>query len=105
MYKFHLHSIKSKNNKTIYFKRFLFLKFVYNQAFDLYKKCKSQTTTLADYTTIVIPDRIIDNDITSSADYSTDIHRHLNDLQKILIETIGRPVSEHILRSQENEEL
>jgi hypothetical protein len=58
-------------------------------------------TTLIDYTTIIMPEAIIEHDRSSSADYSTDIHRHLNLLQKTLIETIGRPISEQILDKEE----
>jgi hypothetical protein len=48
-----------------------------------------------------MPEAIIEHDRSSSADYSTDIHRHLNLLQKTLIETIGRPISEQILDKEE----
>jgi hypothetical protein len=41
------------------------------------------------------------HDISSTADYSLDIHRHLNDHQQNLIKTIGRPISEHILDNRE----
>jgi hypothetical protein len=47
---------------------------------------------------MIMPEPIIDYNACSNADYSTDIHRHLDHLQKKLIETIGRPISEHILR-------
>ena len=57
--------------------------------------------TLADYAPIVMPDLTIDHDTCSSADYSTDIHRHLNQLQQTLIETIGQPIFEHILDNRE----
>jgi hypothetical protein len=59
---------------------------------------------------MIIPEPIIDDDIDSSADYSTDIHRHLDHLQKTLIKTIGRPISEYIVdnraifQTKQNEE-
>jgi hypothetical protein len=46
---------------------------------------------------MIISDPIIDEDSAPIADYSTDIHRHLNHLQQTLIKTIGQPTSEHIL--------
>jgi hypothetical protein len=41
---------------------------------------------------MIMPEPIIHDNLDSSADYSTDIHRHLDHLQKILIKTIGRPI-------------
>jgi len=59
----------------------------------LYEELKSKTITLADYSTMVMPEQLIDSNTYSSADYSIDIHRHLDQLQKTLIEIIGQPIS------------
>jgi hypothetical protein len=49
---------------------------------------------------MIIPEPIINDNIDSSADYSIDIHRHLDHLQKTLIKIIRRPISEHILNNR-----
>ncbi|CAF4161743.1 unnamed protein product [Rotaria sp. Silwood2] len=75
---------------------------IYDFAFDLYEELKLRSLNninLTNYTAIVIPEPIIQHDISSSADYSTDIHRYLNHLQHMLIETIREPTisGQHIL--------
>ncbi len=67
---------------------FILFQFVYDQAFDVYEVLKSRNTTLADYNTISMPELILDDHLSLTADYSTDIHRYLNHIQQILIETI-----------------
>jgi hypothetical protein len=65
----------------------LLVQFVYDHAFDVYEILKFKNTTLTDYNPILIPEVIL-------ADYSTDIHRYLNHIQQILIETISKPNEE-----------
>ncbi|CAF0787833.1 unnamed protein product [Rotaria sp. Silwood1] len=74
---------------------FIQAKAIYDFAFDLYEELKSRNLnniTLSNYTAIVISEPIIENDMSSDADYSTDIHRYLNQLQYMLIEAIGQPI-------------
>ncbi|CAF1286659.1 unnamed protein product [Rotaria sordida] len=81
---------------------------IYDFAFDLYEELKLRNlnnTTLTNYTAIVMSEPIIDHDISSDDDYSTDIHRYLNYLQHILIQAIGQTtISEkHILECRQNQ--
>lgn len=72
----------------LFLRDFILFQFVYDQAFDVYEVLKSRNTTLADYNTISMPELILDDHLSLTADYSTDIHRYLNHIQQILIETI-----------------
>ena len=60
-------------------------------AFEVYEELKSRQSLdrpLTDYNTINMPEMILDDEISSTADYSVDIHHYLNHLHEILMETI-----------------
>lgn len=69
---------------------------IYDQAFDLYAAMKVRglsTTSLSDYGRIVIPEPTLEQGRSKFADYSTDIHQYLDDLQQSLLNVVRQPMS------------